>query len=99
MTKTEIADLAESIVRPELDGLGFDRMIVREAMDSTDDPSLFLDVFLKPGSGPVPSEVSSRVRHALSQKLLNAGEARFPYLRLRHPDDEEPEGPTSLEVH
>jgi hypothetical protein len=99
MTKAEIRDLAERVLRSELGSLGLDRIDIREDLDNSDDPALFVDAFLKAGSPPVAGEVSTHVHHALSRKLLEAGENRFPYLRVRHPDDEEPEGDLPPEMH
>lgn len=99
MTKAEVRELAERVLRSELGSLGLDRIVVREDRDNADDPSLFVDAFLKAGSPPVAVEISTRVHHTLSRKLLEAGEDRFPYLRVRHPDDEEPEGDLPPELH
>jgi hypothetical protein len=99
MIKAEIRELAERVLRSELGSLGLDRIDLREDRDYADDPALFVDAFLKAGSPPVAGEVPTRVHHALSRKLLEAGEDRSPYLRVRHPDDEEPEGAPPPEVH
>ena len=99
MIKAEIRELAERVLRSELGSVSLDRIDVREDRDYADDPAHFVDAFLKAGSPPVAGEVSTRVHHALSRKLLEAGEDRFPYLRVRHPDYEEPEGAPPLEVH
>ena len=93
MIKAEIRELAERVLRSELGSLGLDRIDVREDRDYADDPALFVDAFLKAGSPPVAGEVSTRVHHALSRKLLEAGEDRFPYLRCVIPTMKSPRAP------
>lgn len=97
MTEYEVAGLAEGVLRPELDARGFDRLAVRADLDSFSDPSLFVDVFLRPGSKRIGGRLSSTLHGELSRRLLEAGEMRFPYLRVRYPDDEEPEEVTGPE--
>jgi hypothetical protein len=89
MNAAQIREIAERVLRPELEAFGLERIVVKEGLDNSDDPALFVDAFLRAGSPPLRGELSSHVHHALSKSLLEAGENRFPYLRVRHPDDEE----------
>ena len=91
MTKQELATIAETVLRPELDVFGYDRVTIREDVDHENEPSLFVDVFLKAGSPLIKGETSNSAHHALGQSLLGRGEARFPYLRIRYPDGEDNE--------
>jgi hypothetical protein len=99
MTESEVAGLAEGVLRPELADRGYDRLAVRADLDSLADPALFIDVFLKPGSQQIGGQLSSLLHSRLSERLLELGEDRFPYLRVRYPDDEDPEEASSPGAH
>ena len=99
MTEAEIKDLAERVLRPELEAFGLEEIVVHEDRDDPSDPVLFVDALLKPGSPPLGGEISANAHRALSRGLLQAGERRFPYFRVRHPDEEASERDMSPGVH
>jgi hypothetical protein len=87
-------ELIEEVLRRTLGPYGFDHAEVRVAPDHAGDEALFIDAVLKPKSGLVGGKVSNEAHGALSDALLAHGDRRFPYMSIRHPDDEPAELPS-----
>ena len=88
MTNAEIKAIAHRVLQSSLASRGLDRIEVRVESDDVDEPELFVDAYMKPEAGSLGGGVTSGALHALSTALLEAGEMRFPYLRLRYPDQD-----------
>jgi hypothetical protein len=88
VTNAEIADIARRVLAPTLGRRSLDRVEVRVEEDDVENTALFVDAFMKPNATPLGGLVASNSLHELSQALLQAGEVRFPYLRLRYAEDE-----------
>jgi hypothetical protein len=86
-------DLIEAVLRKSLGAYGFDHADVRVDYDHNGEEALFIDAILKPKTPLVEGKIYSTALGALSNALLSRSDRRFPYLRLRHPDDEPPESP------
>jgi hypothetical protein len=91
MTEDEIRGLADRVLSQTLGAYGYESVEVSSALDHDEAPALFVTASLKPGSGIIRGEIFAAAHGALSQALLERGETRFPYLRMRHPDDERAE--------
>jgi len=83
--------LINEILREALGAHGLDRVEVKADEDHTGEPALFIDAILKPDTPLIEAKIYSAAHRALSKSLLQHGERRFPYLVLRHPDDERAE--------
>jgi hypothetical protein len=95
MAMTEaLTNLIEDILRKELGPHGLDYVTVTAAEDHAGEPALFIDAFLKPNTQLIEAKIYGKAHKALSDALLSQGDGRFPYLFLRHPDDER-ENPTA----
>ena len=88
MTKEGVLDLANRVVRPLLGDRTIEEIAVREDFDSVGDPSIFVDVFMAPGTRPLDGNVSIRLFRDFHNELLDAGERRQSYLRFRDKSDE-----------
>jgi len=86
-----LSSMIEDVLRKTLGPYGFDHVEIREDVDHADEPALFIDAWLKPNAPFISGKVSSKAHGALSDALLKQGERRFPYLFIRHPDDEHAE--------
>lgn len=86
-------DLIDGVLRESLGAYGFDHADVRVDYDHDGEEALFIDAVLKPETPLVEGRIYSAALGALSNALLQRKDRRFPYLRLRHPDDERPESP------
>jgi hypothetical protein len=89
-----LTDLIEDVLRKKLGPHGFDHVEVKEDLDHDGEPALFIYAFLKPKTPLIEAKIYGDAHKALSDALLRQGDRRFPYLFLRHPDDER-ENPTS----
>ncbi|MGA3307717.1 MAG: hypothetical protein ABSD08_03750 [Xanthobacteraceae bacterium] len=85
-------DLIDAVLRETLGPYGFDHSDVRADYDHDGEEALFIDAILKPNSD-VEGKIYSAALGALSNALLERRDRRFPYLMLRHPDDEPAESP------
>jgi hypothetical protein len=81
-------NLIEDVLRQELGPHGLDHVEVKADEDHAGDPALFITAVLKPNTQLIGAKIYSDAHKALNDALLNEGERRFPYLFLRHPDDE-----------
>lgn len=86
-------EFVEGVLRPILDPHGFDHAEVRVDLDHAGDEAIFVDAVMKPAAGFVGGKVSNAAHGALSDALLASGDERFPYMTIRHPDDEPAEVP------
>jgi hypothetical protein len=93
----DVQKIADEVLKPKLEKLGLDKVVVREGFDHDGEESLFIDAQMKPRAKIVGGEVSSKLHLALSEALIRAGEKRFPYFNIRHPDKDSraPSGPRS----
>lgn len=89
--------IIDAVLREKLGSYGFDHAEVKADVDHDGEPALFIDAVLKPNSQLVEGKIYSEAIGALSSALLRLGERRFPYLLLRHPDDEPAEPPSTAE--
>jgi hypothetical protein len=83
--------LIEDALRATLGSHGLDTIEVRAEEDHDGEPSLFIDAILKPNTPLIEAEVYNEAHRVVSDALLNSGDRRFPYLFLRHPDEERAE--------
>ena len=83
MSPEQVLGLAESLLRPALGEANVEDVVVREDEDYSGAPSIYIDVFVAPGTGWPDGNALTALRRTLSDKLVSAGEARFPYIRLR----------------
>lgn len=90
-------DLIEDVLRRTLGPYGYDHAEVRVGTDHAGDEAIFIDAILKPKSGLVGGKASGDALGALSNALLAHGDRRFPYVFIRHPDDEPTEPPSMPE--
>jgi hypothetical protein len=81
-------NLIEDVLRKELSPHGLDYVRVKVDEDHDGEPALFIDAFLKPNTQLIEAKIYDEAHKALSDALLRQGDFRFPYLFLRHPDDE-----------
>ncbi len=86
-------NLIEAVLRETLGPYGFDHSDVRADYDHDGEEALFIDAVLKPNSPLVEGKIYSKALGALSDALLKHDERRFPYLMLRHLDEESAESP------
>ena len=91
MTRQEVLDLADRLVRPVFRDREIERIDVREDDDWSGEPSIYIDVSIAPGTITPDVDAYLRATRRLNRELLAAGEQRFPYVRLRDRSDEGPE--------
>lgn len=90
------ADEVASLAQPPLEaffGGSLESVEVIGAEDWSGTPSLYIDVFLAPGTGAPDTDAWFKVRRALSDRLVAAGELRFPYITLRDRQEENEDAP------
>jgi len=85
------SDVIDYVLRDKLGPYGLDHVEAKAGIDHDGEPALFIDAILKPNSQLVAGKIYAEVLGALSDALLKRGERRFPYLSLRHPDEERAE--------
>jgi len=88
MNDAEIQAVAETVLREKLQAFGLSAVGVRAGTDHEGLPALFVDAILVPKAPLVGGEAWNEAVGALSDRLLEKGERRFPYVTLRHPDDD-----------
>lgn len=86
MKDAEIKKLAEQVLRKDLNLQDLDRIEVRIDRDDPDEPALFIEAYMKSGVREIAKGLASSAHHMLSQRLLEAGEDRFPYFLFRYTD-------------
>jgi hypothetical protein len=84
----DLQKIADGVLKPKLEKAGLDRIVIREGIDHDGEEALFIDAQMKPNVPIVGGDISLKLYGALSQALLHAGERRFPYFNIRHPDKE-----------
>ena len=99
LTIEEISRLADKVLGDALRGDGYNRVSVRADVDHEDVPALFIEAILKEKTPAVSGEVYSKALSVLRDALLERDEARFPYLRLVHPDDAYADEPNAGVAH
>jgi hypothetical protein len=82
----DVQKIANRVLKPKLAKLGLEEVVVKEGLDHDGEESLFIDAKMRPGARIVGGEISSKIHAALSEALRRAGEPRFPYFNIRHPD-------------
>jgi hypothetical protein len=88
MTESEIADLADRVLRPRLEKHGFERAEAVLGLDHADDPAIFVTARYGPG-GDVPSGSELLdASAAIAAAVAAAGDDRPTYLdhRFFHED-------------
>lgn len=93
MTPDQVLGYAEPLLRPVLGDENVETVAVREEDDWSGAPSIYIDVFVVPGTEWPDGNALTGLRLALSDQLVAAGEARFPYIRLRDRQDEDEDVP------
>jgi hypothetical protein len=86
-------DLIDAVLRETLGPYGFDYSDVRVDYDHDGEEALFIDAILRPKTPLIEGKVYSEALSALSNALLARKDRRFPYLMLRHLDEESAESP------
>ena len=92
LTDKAVSAIADKVLREALPNSGYERVSVRSGLDDEDKPALFIGAILKRNVPAVSGETINSALAALREALLQNDEARFPYLRLVHPDDVYAEG-------
>lgn len=87
LTDESVAAVADKVLRQTLRRSGYQRVVVRSGADHDDEPALFVEAILQENIPAVDGETINSALFALRAALLESDEARFPYLRLVHPDD------------
>jgi hypothetical protein len=77
---------------------GFDHAEVKPGVDHAGEDALFITADLKPGAPFIEGEVSDEALGGLIHALRKRGDRRFPYLHIRHPDQERAEPPSGPEL-
>lgn len=88
MTLDEVRALAETTLRPVFGEQNVERIDVRARDDWTGDPALYIDVFVDPDMGAPDAERWLRARRSLSDRLLELGDMRFPFVSLTDRDEQ-----------
>ena len=93
MTEAPI-DVIDDVLRKTLGPFGFVHAEVRSGEDHAGEQALFIVADLKPGAPLIEGKVSDEALGGLIQALRKRGDQRFPYLHIRHPDQERAEPPS-----
>lgn len=91
LSDEQVRGVTEQVLARLLADRGLDRVDVRSGVDHDGEPALFITAIFAPGSRRIGGEAANRSLASVSSALLDHGEARFPYLTNRYPDDEKPE--------
>jgi hypothetical protein len=84
MTRDKLTEIVEQALRDALGAKVLDRVEVAEGIDHDGEAALFVTVHYRPGLDPIdPTKAQGLVR----DRLLAAGEKRFPYMNYDYPDD------------
>ncbi len=93
MTRDDVRELADEVLKPILGPVGFTSSDVEERENHAGEDAFFVNVHFAPGStiadGEVYIDATSEVRAALQAR----GEGRFPYLLWTYPEDPNDYGP------
>jgi hypothetical protein len=89
MLKITSAEIEEAL-RNVLGSFGLDHVELKEGYDHDGDAAVFVTAMLKPDKRLIPGDISASASVAVAEVLEQAGDDRFSYLYLKHPDDERP---------
>ena len=90
LTDAEIQAIADDVLVRDLGMLGLDRVEARSGIDADGDPALFLKLLIRPDVETMPERQVTDSRMAFYDRLIDLGEVRFPYFRLRFTGQEIP---------
>jgi hypothetical protein len=91
-----LTHVIDEALRKMLGRYGFEHADVQFREDHDGEPALFNTADLAPGAPFIEANVSDEAHRLVSEALLERGEKRFPYLYIRHPDQERPDPAESL---
>lgn len=91
-----LTNVIDAALRKALGRYGFEHADVQFRNDHEGEPALFITADLAPGAPFVEPMVSDEAHRLVSEALLDLGEKRFPYLYIRHPEQERPDPAESL---
>ena len=80
----DLQAVIERAVRSALQPMRVDMIDVEERQDSIDEDAVYITVNLPPSTPLLGGEKYLSAMTAVSDALLEAGDRRFPYLRLHH---------------
>ncbi|HEX5846546.1 MAG TPA: hypothetical protein VFY53_09790 [Rhodoplanes sp.] len=84
MTRNKLTETVEQALRDAVGSAALDHADVTEGLDHDGEPALFVTAHYRPGTDTVDQTAAlSTVR----DRLLAAGENRFPYMNHVYPDD------------
>jgi hypothetical protein len=86
-----LTNVIDEVLRKTLGSYGFEHAEVQFREDHEGEQALFITANLKPGASFVEGRVSDEAHRQVIEALLERGESRFPYLYIRHPDQERPD--------
>lgn len=86
LTTDQARELANTVLAEQLGASGFAYAEIAPGEDHDGDPSLFLTVHFRRGSGVTEGQRSAEARVALRQRLRERGDERLIYLRYVYPD-------------
>jgi hypothetical protein len=90
LTDAEVQAIADEVLVGELGALGLDRVEARSGTDADGDPALFLKLLIRPEVESMPEREVTDARMAFYDRLIDLGEDRFAYFRLRFTGQEIP---------
>ena len=90
LTDDEVQAIADEVLVRDLGALGLDRVEARSGTDADGDPALFLRLLIRPDVDTMPERQVTDARMAFYDRLIDLGEDRFPYFRLRFTGQEIP---------
>ena len=87
MNVEEIRKIAEEALPVTLGEGKITQILVKDGFDHDGEPALFIDAFLPLETPIISGATVNSALSSLRSTLIERGEFRFPYLRLKHPDD------------
>lgn len=93
MSNVALKDIEKDIeeaLRKQLGSFGLDHVELEAGFDHAGDAAVFVTAVLPLAAPPIPGEISGAANVAVAQVLHNAGDDRFSYVHIHHPDDELP---------
>ena len=90
LTDAEVQAIADEVLVGELGAFGLDRVEARSGTDADGDPALFLKLLIRPDVDTMPERAVTDARMAFYDRLIDLGEDRFAYFRLRFTGQEIP---------
>jgi len=77
----KVEDTVRSLFRDQLGRYGFERAEIHAGQDHSGDPALFIDAYYNLSREPLETLTLLRLLTELRNRLIRAGERRFPYVR------------------